>query len=178
MIYVGKRILLGVTGGIAAYKAAELARRLICAGAKVKVVMTAAAAGFAGPLTFQALTGEKVATAMFGPEAEPLEHVALGQEVDAIIVAPATADLIGKAAAGIGDDLLSTILLAATKPVLLCPAMNVAMWSNPVVQENLARCRPGPAGDGSRRPGNWPAAPWGWAACRSRSLLSRRPAGW
>ena len=76
---------------------------------------------------------------MFGPEAEPLEHVALGQEVDAIIVAPATADLIGKAAAGIGDDLLSTILLAATKPVLLCPAMNVAMWSNPVVQENLAR---------------------------------------
>jgi phosphopantothenoylcysteine decarboxylase/phosphopantothenate--cysteine ligase len=139
MIYTGKRILLGVTGGIAAYKAAELARRLICAGAKVKVVMTAAAREFVSPLTFQALTGEQVATAMFGPEAEPLEHVSLGQEVDAIIVAPATANIIGKMAAGIGDDLLSTCLLAATRPVLLCPAMNAAMWANPVVQENLDR---------------------------------------
>lgn len=139
MAYTGKRILLGVTGGIAAYKAAELARRLIGAGAKVKVVMTAAAREFVAPLTFQALTGEKVATAMFGPMAEPLEHVALGQEVDAIIVAPATANIIGKMAAGIGDDLLSTILLAATKPVLLCPAMNAEMWGNPVVQENLDR---------------------------------------
>ncbi len=141
MIYTGKRILLGVTGGIAAYKAAELARRLICAGAKVKVVMTAAAREFVASLTFQALTGEKVATAMFGPEAEPLEHVSLGQEVDAIVVAPATANLIGKLAAGIGDDLLTTILLAATRPVLLCPAMNVEMWRNPVVQENLARLK-------------------------------------
>ena len=141
MIYTGKRILLGVTGGIAAYKAAELARRLICAGARVKVVMTAAAREFVGPLTFQALTGEQVATAMFGPEAEPLEHVSLGQQVDAIVVAPATANLIGKLAAGIGDDLLTTILLAATRPVLLCPAMNVEMWRNPVVQENLARLK-------------------------------------
>jgi len=140
-IFSGKRILLGVTGGIAAYKAAELARRLICAGAQVKVVMTAAAREFVSPLTFQALTGEKVATAMFGPEAEPLEHVSLGQEVDAIVVAPATANIIGKMAAGLGDDLLSTILLAATRPVLLCPAMNVAMWANPVVQENLGRLR-------------------------------------
>jgi phosphopantothenoylcysteine decarboxylase/phosphopantothenate--cysteine ligase len=141
MIYSGKRILLGVTGGIAAYKAAELARRLICAGARVKVVMTRAATEFVGPLTFQALTGEKVATSMFGPEAEPLEHVALGQEADAVVVAPATANIIGKAAAGIGDDLLTTILLAATRPVLLCPAMNVEMWKNPVVQENLARLK-------------------------------------
>lgn len=141
MIYTGKRILLGVTGGIAAYKAAELARRFIGAGAKVTVVMTAAAREFVGPLTFQALTGEKVGTAMFGPEAEPLEHVSLGQEVDAIVVAPATANLLGKAAAGIGDDLLSTCLLAATRPVLLCPAMNVEMWHNPVVQENLARLK-------------------------------------
>ena len=78
MIYTGKRILLGVTGGIAAYKAAELVRRLICAGARVKVVMTAGGPEFVGPLTFQALTGETVATAMFGPEAEPLEHVSLG----------------------------------------------------------------------------------------------------
>jgi phosphopantothenoylcysteine decarboxylase/phosphopantothenate--cysteine ligase len=141
MIFTDKRILLGVTGGIAAYKAAELARRLIGCGATVKVVMTKAAQEFVGPLTFQALTGQKVATAMFGPESEPLSHVALGQEVDAIVVAPATANLIGKLAAGIGDDLLTTIMLAATKPVLLCPAMNVEMWANPVVQENLARLK-------------------------------------
>ncbi len=139
MVFAGKRILLGVSGGIAAYKAAELVRRLIGLGARVKVVMTRSAQEFVGPLTFQALTGEKVATAMFGPESEPLEHIALGQEVDAIVLAPATANLIGKLAGGLGDDLLTTIMLAATKPVLLCPAMNVEMWANPVVQGNIAR---------------------------------------
>jgi phosphopantothenoylcysteine decarboxylase/phosphopantothenate--cysteine ligase len=141
MVLIGKRILLGVTGGIAAYKAAELARRFIGLGAGVKVVMTRAAQEFVGPLTFQALTGQKVATAMFGPESDPLEHVALGQEADAIVVAPATANFIGKLAAGIGDDLLTTVMLAATKPVLLCPAMNLEMWAKPVVQENLARLK-------------------------------------
>jgi phosphopantothenoylcysteine decarboxylase/phosphopantothenate--cysteine ligase len=141
MVFKGKRILLGVTGGIAAYKAAEVTRRLMGCGAKVKVVMTRAAQEFVGPLTFQALTGQKVGTAMFGPEADPLEHVALGQEVDAIMVAPATANFIGKLAAGIGDDLLTTIMLAANKPALLCPAMNLEMWANPVVQENLARLK-------------------------------------
>jgi phosphopantothenoylcysteine decarboxylase / phosphopantothenate---cysteine ligase len=141
MVFKGKRILLGVSGGIAAYKAAELARRLICAGARVKVVMTRAAQEFVTPLTFQALTNERVATAMFGAESQPLEHIALGQEVDAILLAPATANLIGKLAAGIGDDLLTTILLAATRPVLVCPAMNVEMWRNAVVQENLARLK-------------------------------------
>jgi len=139
MIFTGKRILLGVSGGIAAYKAAEVARRLMDCGARVKVVMTRAAQEFVGPLTFAALTGEKVSTAMFGPESQPLEHISLGQEVDAIVVAPATANLIGKLAAGIGDDLLTTIMLAATRPVLLCPAMNAEMWAKPVVQENLAR---------------------------------------
>ncbi|MEW6659046.1 MAG: bifunctional phosphopantothenoylcysteine decarboxylase/phosphopantothenate--cysteine ligase CoaBC [Thermodesulfobacteriota bacterium] len=139
MIYNGKRILLGVSGGIAAYKAAELARRLVAAGAKVKVVMTRAAQEFITPLTFQALTGEKVAAAMFGPGSEPLEHVALGQETDALVLAPATANLLGKMAAGIGDDLLTTILLAATKPILVCPAMNCEMWAHPAVQENVAR---------------------------------------
>ncbi len=141
MIFTGKRILLGVSGGIAAYKAAEVARRLISAGARVKVVMTRAAQEFVAPLTFQALTGEKVAVAMFGPQSDPLEHVALGQEVDAVVLAPATANLIGKLAAGIGDDLLTTVMLAASKPVLVCPAMNVQMWHNPVVQENLERLR-------------------------------------
>ena len=137
----GKRILLGVTGGIAAYKAAEVARRFIGCGARVKVVMTRSAQEFVGPLTFAALTGEKVATAMFGPDSDPLEHVALGQAVDAIVVAPATANFIGKVAGGIGDDLLTTIMLAATRPVLLCPAMNTEMWANPVVQGNLARLK-------------------------------------
>jgi phosphopantothenoylcysteine decarboxylase/phosphopantothenate--cysteine ligase len=141
MIFTDKRILLGVTGGIAAYKAAEVARRLLMAGAQVKVVMTGAAQEFVGPLTFQALTREKVGTAMFGPESEPGEHISLAQQVDAIVVAPATANFIGKVAAGIGDDLLTTIMLAATRPVLICPAMNVEMWANPVVQDNLARLR-------------------------------------
>ena len=111
-----------------------------------------------GPLTFAALTGEKVATAMFGPDSDPLEHVALGQEVDAIVVAPATANFIGKVAGGIGDDLLTTIMLAATRPVPIRPAMNAEMWANPVVQGNLARLKGrGVAGDGAGRrvPGLW-----------------------
>lgn len=141
MSFTGKRILLGVSGGIAAYKAAELVRRLVAAGARVKVVMTRAAQEFVGPLTFQALSGEKVGVALFGPGSDPLEHVALGQEVDALVLAPATANLIGKLASGLGDDLLTTILLAASKPILVCPAMNVQMWGNPVVQENLARLK-------------------------------------
>ncbi len=141
MIFTNKRILLGVTGGIAAYKAAEVARRLMGCGAQVKVVMTKAAQEFVGPMTFAALTGERVGTGLWGGGSEPLEHVALGQEVDALVIVPATANFIGKLAAGIGDDLLTTIMLAATKPVLLCPAMNVEMWANPVVEENLARLK-------------------------------------
>lgn len=141
MNFQGKRILLGVSGSIAAYKAAELARKLVAAGAEVRVVMTRAAMEFVGPITFQALTGGKVGTGLWGGESEPLEHVSLGQEVDAIVLAPATANLVGKMAGGIGDDLLSTILLAATKPVLVCPAMNTEMWRHPAVQENLARLK-------------------------------------
>ena len=141
MIFAGKRLVLGVTGGIAAYKAAELARGLVTAGAWVKVVMTRAAQEFVTPLTFAALTGQPAGVALFGPGSAPLEHIALGQEVDGILVAPATANLMCKAAAGIGDDLLTTILLAATKPVLICPAMNADMWANPVVQENVAKLK-------------------------------------
>ncbi|MCL6622165.1 MAG: bifunctional phosphopantothenoylcysteine decarboxylase/phosphopantothenate--cysteine ligase CoaBC [Syntrophobacterales bacterium] len=139
MHFNGKRILLGVSGGIACYKAVELARRLVTAGAQVKVVMTKGAQEFVTPLTFAAITGQTVGTGLFGPGIHPLEHIWLGQQVDALILAPATANLIGKFAAGIGDDLLTTILLAATRPVLLCPAMNCEMYANPVVQENLAR---------------------------------------
>jgi phosphopantothenoylcysteine decarboxylase / phosphopantothenate---cysteine ligase len=134
-----KRILLGVSGGIAAYKAAELARRLAAAGAQVKVVMTKSAMEFVAPLTFGALTGQPVSGSLWGDKVNPLEHIFLGQQVDAIVIAPATANIIGKLAGGIGDDLLSTILLAATRPVLICPAMNCEMWYNPAVQENVAR---------------------------------------
>jgi phosphopantothenoylcysteine decarboxylase/phosphopantothenate--cysteine ligase len=141
MTYTGKRILIGVSGGIAAYKAAELVRRLVGMGAAVKVVMTRAAQEFIAPLTMQALSGQSVGVSLFGQGAEPLEHVALGQEVDAIVLAPATANLIGKMAGGIGDDLLTTVLLAATRPILVCPAMNSEMWANPAVQENLGRLR-------------------------------------
>jgi phosphopantothenoylcysteine decarboxylase/phosphopantothenate--cysteine ligase len=139
MIFKDKRILLGVSGGIAACKAADLARRLAAAGAQVKVVMTRSAQEFVAPLTFGALTGQPVSTSLWGDKVNPLEHIFLGQQVDALVVAPATANLIGKLAGGIGDDLLTTIMLAATKPVLLCPAMNSEMWANSVVQENLAR---------------------------------------
>jgi phosphopantothenoylcysteine decarboxylase/phosphopantothenate--cysteine ligase len=139
MTFKDKRILLGVTGGIAAYKAAELARRLAAAGAQVKVVMTRSAQEFVGPLTFGALTGQPVSGSLWGDKVDPLEHISLGQQVDAIVIAPATANTIGKLAAGIGDDLLSTIMLAATRPVLVCPAMNCEMWANPAVQENVAR---------------------------------------
>jgi|UniRef100_A0A7C3V451 phosphopantothenoylcysteine decarboxylase/phosphopantothenate--cysteine ligase len=139
MSFQDKRLLLGVTGGIAAYKAAELARRLAAAGAQVKVVMTASAQQFVGPATFGAITGQPVSVSLWGDKVNPLEHVFLGQQVDAIVIAPATANFIGKLAGGIGDDLLSTIMLAATRPVLVCPAMNCEMWANPVVQENVAK---------------------------------------
>jgi len=139
--FQGKKIVLGVTGGIAVYKALELVRLLTAAGAKVQVVMTAAAQQFVTPLPFQALSGQPVRTALFGPEADPLEHITLGQEVDALVIAPATANFLAKAAAGIADDLLTTIVVAATRPVLICPAMNVKMYENPVVQENLVKLR-------------------------------------
>jgi phosphopantothenoylcysteine decarboxylase / phosphopantothenate---cysteine ligase len=139
MTFKDKRILLGVTGGIAAYKAAELARRLAAAGAQVKVVMTKSAQEFIAPLTFGALTGQPVSSSLWGDKVNPLEHIFLGQQVDAIVVAPATANFLGKLAGGIGDDLLTTIMLAATRPALICPAMNCEMWANPVVQENVVR---------------------------------------
>ncbi|MBM4286919.1 MAG: bifunctional phosphopantothenoylcysteine decarboxylase/phosphopantothenate--cysteine ligase CoaBC [Deltaproteobacteria bacterium] len=140
-ILQGKKIVLGVTGGIAAYKAVELLRLLVTGGAQVQVVMTRSAQEFVTPLTFQALSGNPVHLGLFGPDADPLEHISLAQEVDALVVAPATANCIGKLAAGIGDDLLTTLILAATRPILICPAMNVRMYENPVVQENLERLR-------------------------------------
>ncbi len=138
----GKNIVLGVTGGIAAYKAVELASRMKKAGAQVHVIMTKAALEFVTELTFREITGNPVATDMWGRVQEfHVEHIALAQLADLMIVAPATANLIAKTAAGLADDLLTTTLLATKAPVFLAPAMNTGMFENPVTQENLKRLR-------------------------------------
>ena len=137
------RILLGVTGGIAAYKAVELASRLVKDGHAVDVVMTKNACEFVTPLTFQTIVNSRVYTDSFAAiEDFSVEHISLAERADAAVVCPATANIIGKAAAGIADDLLTTVLLALhEKPRVLCPAMNTAMWENPVVQRNLETLR-------------------------------------
>ncbi|MCB9366967.1 MAG: bifunctional phosphopantothenoylcysteine decarboxylase/phosphopantothenate--cysteine ligase CoaBC [Calditrichaeota bacterium] len=134
----GRRILLGVTAGIAAYKAVELARLLIQAGAKVQVVMTPSATKFVTPLTFEAITARTVFVEMFPqPGQESPWHTELSTWADVVVVAPATADHIARVAHGFGDDLLTTILLACERRRLICPAMNPRMWANPAVQENV-----------------------------------------
>ena len=141
------RITLGVTGGVAAYKAAELVRRLQQEGFSVEVVMTRAACEFITPLTFAALTGKKVITGLFaesGGEANlesAIEHIAVAQRTDLLLVAPATADILAKFSRGISDDFLCTLYLATTAPVVVAPAMNVNMWNHPATQENLERLR-------------------------------------
>ncbi|MHB8896357.1 MAG: bifunctional phosphopantothenoylcysteine decarboxylase/phosphopantothenate--cysteine ligase CoaBC [Candidatus Geothermincolia bacterium] len=137
----GKNVLLGITGGIAAYKVAELARMLVKANACVKVVMTEAGRQFVTPLTFRTLTGNPVATTLWSDPASPFPHISLSDEADVIAVAPATADIIAKMANGIGDDLLSTTLLAARGRVIVAPAMNTRMYLNPVTQGNLRKVR-------------------------------------
>ena len=124
------KILLGVGGGIAAYKAAELARLLMERGHDVEVVMTGAAQDFVRPLTFAALTGHKVHTDLFAIESA-IEHIAVAEEHDLLAIAPATADLMAKLAHGQADDFLSTLYLAFTGPVVVAPAMNVNMWQHP-----------------------------------------------
>lgn len=136
-----KKILLGVTGGIAAYKAAELVRELCRQQAAIKVVMTENAARFIGPVTFQALSRNPVYMDLFSAETNAVPHIDLAREADLIIVAPATADFVGKIANGIADDLLTTIILAAKKPILVCPAMNSDMYDNPALKANLERIR-------------------------------------
>ena len=137
------KIALGVSGGIAAYKAAEIVRLLQDHGVRVQVIMTAAAQEFVRPLTFAALSGEKVITSMFGSTAEDpnldsaVEHISVAQSIDALLVTPATADVLAKFAQGIANDFLSTLYLATTVPVIVAPAMNVNMWEHPATQTNL-----------------------------------------
>jgi phosphopantothenoylcysteine decarboxylase/phosphopantothenate--cysteine ligase len=142
------KIELGVTGGVAAYKAAELVRRLQQEKLDVQVVMTRAAQEFVTPLTFAALTGQKVITDMFGDSSagpanveSAIEHIAVAQRIDLLLIAPATADILGKLSHGIADDFLTTLYLATKAPVVVAPAMNVNMWEHPATQENIASLR-------------------------------------
>ena len=142
------KVALGVSGGIAAYKAAEIVRLLQDHGIRVQVIMTRAAQEFVRPLTFAALSGEKVITGMFSPGEEreanidsAIEHIAVAQSIDALIVVPATADVLAHFARGIASDFLTTLYLATTAPVVVAPAMNVNMWNHPATQANLDTLR-------------------------------------
>lgn len=135
----GRELLIGVTGGIAAYKTAAVVSRLVQAGAGVSVVMTRSATRLVGPKTFEALTGRPVATGTFGRGAHP--HIELADAAELLCVAPATANILAKAACGLADDLLSTVLLSFDGPVLMSPAMNSRMWEKPAVQRNLRQLR-------------------------------------
>jgi len=138
----GKRILLGLTGGIAAYKSAELARLLVKSGADLQVVMTAAACGFVTPATMQALSGKPVFTDMWdGRVQNNMGHIELSRDRDLILIAPATADFLAKLALGLADDLLSTLCLARRAPLAVAPAMNVEMWTHPATQRNAMQLR-------------------------------------
>lgn len=136
----GKKIVLGVTGGIAVYKAVDLVSRLRKQGCQVRVVMTEHAQQFVTPLTFKEISGNQVAVSMWSSNQEfNVEHIALANWADAFVVAPATANIIAKMAYGLADDLLSTTLLAAQAPIIVCPAMNTGMYENPATQENIAK---------------------------------------
>jgi phosphopantothenoylcysteine decarboxylase / phosphopantothenate---cysteine ligase len=144
------KVLVGVSGGIAAYKAAELVRSLQTRAIDVQVGMTQSAQEFVKPLTFAALTGKPVHTSLWTPSGEyaeegassfDIEHIAVAQAIDALVIAPATANIIAKFASGIADDFLSTLYLATTAPVLMAPAMNVNMWNHPATQANVQTLR-------------------------------------
>ena len=159
MSIADREIVLGVTGGVAAYKAAMLASLLVQRGARVTAVLTPAARRFVGGATFAALTGRPVASRMFDPGRFPLgAHIELAARADAVVVAPATADFLARAATGAADDLLATLVLCAECPVLVAPAMNTAMWEKAAVQRNVRQV----AADGLTvvPPGS------GWLSCR------------
>ena len=159
----GREIIVGVSGGIAAYKSAALVSQLIQAGAGVSVVMTRSAHQFIGPATFAALTGRPVATRSFDPSVHPLgAHIELAQRAELLCIAPATANVLAKAAHGLADDLLSTLLLSFTGHVLMAPAMNCEMWEKPAVQRNVAQLR----SDGI----HFVDPEEGWLSCRQRGV--------
>jgi len=161
LMFEGREIIVGVSGGIAAYKAAALTSLLVQHGAGVTAVLTRNAKRFVGVATFAALTGRPVAMRSFDPGVHPLgAHIELAARADLVVVAPASADVLAKVAGGAADDLLSTLLLCAECPVVLAPAMNSAMWTKPAVQRNVQQI----AADGARivEPGT------GWLSCRQQ----------
>ena len=154
-----REIVLGVTGGIAAYKSADLCSKLVQSGHAVTAVLTAAAEQFIGATTFEALTGRPVHRAMFSPKEgfHQGEHIGLARRAELVVIAPASADFLAKLAHGFADDLLSTLILATTAPILVAPAMNCEMWAKPTVQRNVAQLK----ADGLQivEPGS------GWLSC-------------
>ncbi len=137
----GKQIVVGITGGIAAYKAADLVRQFRKRDAAVDVIMTRNAQHFVTPLTFQTISGHPVFTDLFGNYQPEISHIALADKADILIIAPATANIIAKIASGLADDLLSTVALATTAPLLIAPAMNTKMWENPITQDNVKKLK-------------------------------------
>lgn len=136
----GKEILLAVGGGISAYKSADLVSKLVQSGAGVTVIMTHAGTKFVAPLTFQALSGRPVRVDLFDlPDSSDPQHISLTEKANLFVIAPSTADLIAKAAHGICDDLVSTMICASACPIVHCPAMNWRMWENPITQENVKK---------------------------------------
>ena len=160
---IAHEVIVGVSGGIAAYKTAALVSTLVQSGTSVTVVMTSAAREFIGPATFAALTGRPVAEKIFAEDAHPLgAHIELAQRAELLCVAPATANVLAKMAGGMADDLLSTLALCFTGPVLLAPAMNCEMWEKPAVQRNVAQLRK----DGV----HFVDPEEGWLSCRQRGV--------
>jgi len=160
---IGREIIIGVSGGIAAYKTAALVSQLVQAGASVSVVMTAAARQFIGPATFAALTGRPVLDHVFDESHHPLgAHIELAQRGELLCIAPATANVLAKSAQGMADDLLSTLVLSFTGPILLAPAMNCEMWAKAAVQRNVAQLRH----DGT----HFVDPEEGWLSCRQRGV--------
>ena len=158
-----RELLIGVSGGIAAYKTAALVSQLVQAGAKVTVVTTASAEKFVGAATFAALTGRPVVSSCFGDPNHPLgAHISLAQRAELLCIAPATANTLAKLAHGLADDLLSTLYLSFTGPVLLAPAMNCEMWDKPAVQRNVQQL----LADGVQLIG----PEEGWLSCRVKGL--------
>ncbi len=137
-----KTIVLGICGGIAAYKSAELTRRLVEAGAKVHVMMTKAAQEFITPLTLQTLSGNPVHTDLFSlTQEQEIGHISIADRADVVLIAPTTADILAKVAHGLCDDLISTVVCATRATILFAPSMNVHMWENPITQENVEKLR-------------------------------------
>lgn len=159
----GRELVVGVTGGIAAFKTAQLVSQLVQQGALVTVAMTPSAERFVGRATFEALTGRAVVQGVFDEPGHPLgAHITLAERAEVFCIAPATANFLAKAAGGLADDLLTTLLLAFTGPVILAPAMNCEMWEKPAVQRNVAQCR---------ADGLFMVDPEeGWLSCRRRGV--------